>query len=151
MCNYLLLSVAGGLGHHVVTTVGAQYLHKHHHFFFDNFFNSVSLQKELLDAQTYACGTIRVNRKDWPKDLVFNQKTKKDKKMKKGETRMRQRGEMVATAWQDKRTVTVLSTGVQPTMGTAMRQAGRGEFVSATNKMSLCYHFLFQEAECYSS
>ena len=40
---------------------------------------------------------------------------------------MMQQGDLVATVWQDKRTIAVLSTNIQPVMGSALRQTGRGE------------------------
>ena len=125
----------------MVTTVGAKYLDKNHQFFFDNFFTSPALVKELLERKTYACGTCRVRRRGWPKDLVFGQKTKKADRMQPGETKMRQDGVMVATVWQDKRTVTVLSSGVQPEMGTAKRRCGAGKqcnFLFVKGRNSCC-------------
>lgn len=117
----------GGLGHHVVKKLGEKYLEKNHHFFYDSFFCSVPLARELLDHKTYSCGTFRTNRKDWPKDLVFSKKTRRADRLKAGELRMRQRGPMVATAWQDKRLITILSTNVQPEMASALRQTNRGK------------------------
>ena len=106
--------------------VGEDYLNKNHHFFFDSFFTSVPLANELLEKKTYSCGTFRTYRKGWPKDLLFSKKMKADK-TKTGEVRRRQRGSMMATAWQDKRLVNILSTNVQPEMGSALRQRGRGK------------------------
>ena len=133
-------SSTGGLGH-IVTTVGRRYLGKNHQLFFDNFFTSPVLVKELLQRKTYACGTCRVNRKGWPKDLVFSQKTKKSQRMKPGDVQIRQDGPVVETAWQDKHTITVLSSRVQPTMGIAMRQSGRGRLLSTFS--FAVYHFYF--------
>ena len=38
----------------------------HHHLYFDNYFSSISL---LLKDGTYACGTIRTNRKLYPTEI----------------------------------------------------------------------------------
>lgn len=133
-----MFCVSGGLGHHVVFKVAEDYLDKNHHLFFDNYFNSVVLQEELLKRSTYSCGTIRVNRKDWPKDLVFNQRTPKAKRLKAGETRVKQKGDMVATVWQDKRTVAVLSTGIESTMGSAVRARGNGKNSVFTRSINFC-------------
>lgn len=118
---------AGGLGHHVVTTVGQKYLGKGHHFYYDNFFTSVDLADDLLAVKTRSCGTIRMNRKGWPAELKISKKTKKADRLKPGEVKMMQMGDKVATVWQDKRTIAVLSTNVQPVMGAALRQNGRGK------------------------
>ena len=58
-----------GLGHYVVMTVGSRFLDKNHHFYFDNYFSSARLAKDLLTRSTYSCATTRQNRKDWPRDL----------------------------------------------------------------------------------
>lgn len=49
-----------------------------HALYMDNFYNSVSLAKELTLRSTYICGTLRSNRKGNPKELV-------KQKLKKGE------------------------------------------------------------------
>ncbi|GFO25812.1 PiggyBac transposable element-derived protein 4 [Plakobranchus ocellatus] len=77
------------LAHHVVMTVGSRFLDKHHHFYFDNYFSSVRLAKDLLNRTTYFCAKTRQNPKAWPQDL----KTK----VGKGECLMRQVGNIVAT------------------------------------------------------
>ena len=38
-----------------------------------------------------------------------------------------QQGDLVATVWQDKRSIAVLSNNIQPVMGSALRHTGRGE------------------------
>ena len=46
-----------------------------------------------------------------------------------GEVKMMQQGDMVAAVWhwQDKCTIAVLSTNIQPITGSALRQTGRGK------------------------
>lgn len=58
-----------GLGYYVVWTLGEPYLDNHRHFFFDNFFTSAELMRDLESRDTYACGTERTNRRDFPADL----------------------------------------------------------------------------------
>jgi hypothetical protein len=50
------------------------YLDKHHMVVMDNHFTSVPLMVDLLERSTYACGTVRLNRKYLPDEF----KIKKD-------------------------------------------------------------------------
>ena len=77
-----------GVGHHVINKMGAHFLDKGHHLYFDNFFNSVKLAADLLEKKMYSCSTIRVSREGWPADLCKAQL----KKMKKGEVHFRPDG-----------------------------------------------------------
>ena len=82
---------------------------KSHHAYFDNFFLSPELMEDLLfDKQTYACGTVRRNRKGLPK---FD-----GKKMGKGDIIVHQKGEsnLMLTTWENKREIYVLSTNSSP-------------------------------------
>ena len=92
-----------GLGYYVVWTPGESYLDNYRHFFCDNFFTSADLMTALESRNTYACGTVRTNRRDFPADL-------KRMKLVHGEVRTRQGGNLVATMWRDKRVVSLLST-----------------------------------------
>ena len=96
-----------GLGYYVVWTLGEPYLDTYRHFYFDNFFTIVDLMKALEERDTYACGTVRTNRKDFPADL-------KRIKLIRGEVRTRQSGNLVATMWRDKRVVSLLSSNTPP-------------------------------------
>ena len=61
-----------------------------------------------LEARnTYACGTMHTNRRDFPTNL-------KRMKLVQGEVRMWQSGKLVATMWKDKRVVSLLSTNAYP-------------------------------------
>ena len=98
---------ARGLGFEVVDYLGKPYYNTYRHFYFDNYFSSVSLLQHLLENKTYACSTLRHNRKLFPADL-------KNIKLKRGEIRTRQNENLVCLTWQDKRLVTILSTNVDP-------------------------------------
>ena len=63
--------------------------------------------RELESRDTYACGTVRINRRDFPADL-------KREKLVRGEIRTRQCGNLVATMWKDKRVESLLSTNTPP-------------------------------------
>ena len=55
-----------GLGHNFVMKLSAAYHGKGHHIFYDNFFSSVELLKDLLQKATHARGTMRCNRRGYP-------------------------------------------------------------------------------------
>ena len=98
-----------GLGHRVVTDLSSPYFDKNYHLYFDNFFTSLPLAEELLQHQTYSCGTLRLNRRGLPNSV------KNVKLRRQGDTKKRQKGNMLITIWKDKRQVAMLSTNQQPT------------------------------------
>jgi hypothetical protein len=114
--------VAHGLAYSVVMDMMAQYLDKNHVVVMDNYFTSVPLFLNLLDRSTYACGTVRANRKNLPEDYAIDEDTKR------GEHVFWQCGNLVATIWQDKRPVRLLSTCCNATGGDVVvrKQAGGG-------------------------
>ena len=93
-----------GLGHHVVIDLVRPYFGRGYHVYFDNFFTSVPLVRELAQHRTLACGTVRMNRKELPADV------KKTKLKVPGDLLTRQSGNLLLTMWHDKRQVAVLST-----------------------------------------
>lgn len=100
--------VEKGLGERVVRDLTRDIWGHFHHVYCDNYFTSVPLFRELLDNKTYACGTIRTNRRGLPQAVT------KAKLKKQGDVVQRQSESMVVTAWHDKRTVTLLSTNADP-------------------------------------
>ena len=80
-------------------------MNRNHHVFFENFFTSTKLLEHLEANDTYACGTVRCNRKDLP-PCAKN-------KLRVGEKLVRQKGH-VFTKWHDKRDVSVMATNVSP-------------------------------------
>lgn len=81
---------------------GGDFLNKGYSIYTDNYYSSPTLFDELYAEDTLAVGTVRVNRKEMP--TVFKLK------LKKGEARYRQRNNLMAVKWADKRDVTMLST-----------------------------------------
>lgn len=80
-----------------------------YHIYFDNFFNSVALQKSLREEMIYACGTVRKGRKDLPKDLVD------DKCLKRGDSDWRVSLDgLTFLKWMDNRPVYFLSNYLNP-------------------------------------
>ncbi|GFN84337.1 PiggyBac transposable element-derived protein 4-like [Plakobranchus ocellatus] len=79
-------------------------LHKGHHVYLDNYYNSPELFEELKLLGTGACGTIRTNRKNMPKANAAKIK------LDPGESVFRQKDDMLALKFHDKRDVNMLST-----------------------------------------
>ncbi|XP_033728229.1 piggyBac transposable element-derived protein 4-like [Pecten maximus] len=105
-----------GLGERVVKDLTRDIWGQNHHVYCDNYFTTVPLFEELLQNKTYACGTVRANRKGLPPAVV------KAKLRKQGDMIQRQKGNLVATAWHDKRTVLLLTTNVDPTERTTVQR-----------------------------
>jgi hypothetical protein len=90
-------------------------LNKYHKIFFDNAYTSVPLLIHLLQNNTYACGTVRVNRKFFPEAL------RNDNNMERGEFVVLQdatNNHLTATMWKDTKTVRFLSTCTDPRKST---------------------------------
>lgn len=78
--------------------------------FMDNYYTSPELFTELDLLETYACGTLRVNRKGVP-DAI-----KRKTKLVQNEVIYRRNGNLLAVKFHDKRDVHVLSTFHEATM-----------------------------------
>ena len=101
---------ANGLGYDIVMKLCQNITGHNHHIYFDNLFSSVPLVKDLLAQNTYACGTVHKTKRDVPLAI------KEPGKMARGVYKSMQFGRtnLVATAWKDNKTVTVLSTNCGP-------------------------------------
>lgn len=99
-----------GLGEKVVLQLAESIKRNHHHLYFDNYFSSISLLSKLFEDGTYACGTIRTNRKLYPTEI-----SEEAKRFDRGQSTFRQCGNIVATAWKDNKVVNVVSTLASPT------------------------------------
>ena len=77
-------------------------MHKGHNIYFDNFYTTLPLCKQLYHLGFSCCGTVRSNRKGIPQDF-------QQKKLKRGETCFND-GEVLGLKWMDKRPVAMLST-----------------------------------------
>ena len=100
-----------GLGGNVVRELVNDLLGQHRCVYMDNFFSSVPLYLELLSHDTYACGTIRANRKFFPDDLKPALKLGYSNR---GEFVFRQDGNLVTTVWENTKAVSMLSTNWDP-------------------------------------
>jgi len=72
--------------------------------YMDNFFSSPDLYVDLIQKKIYCCGTVRLNRWGMPKDLKH-----KTLRLKRGDIRVRTRGELTAVVWRDKRDIGTLT------------------------------------------
>ena len=98
------------LGEKVVLTLAESIKGRHHQLYYDNYFSSISLLDKLLKQGTYACGTIRTNRKNFPSQI-----SEDAKKLPRGDSVFRQCGNFVATAWKDSKVVNIASSLADPT------------------------------------
>ena len=100
-------TVERDLASRVVLKLTESYRNKHHQLFCDNFFTSPALFYELHRHGVYVCGTVRSDRRGFPADLKWL-------RLERGSHEFRQRGNLGAVVWQDKRQVCVLSTMHNP-------------------------------------
>ena len=110
-----------GLATNVVLDMTEPFQHCNRHVFFDNFFTSVQLVEELLRRGTYACGTLRANRYPDPYKAKRGGR-KQGVKIKAGEKRQLQKGNLLVTLWYDKRQVAVLSSNCNPDEHTTVQR-----------------------------
>ncbi|XP_053545623.1 piggyBac transposable element-derived protein 4-like [Bombina bombina] len=78
-------------------------LGKGYHLYLDNFYTSVPLFRILYCLDTVACGTIRKNRKGFPKELS-------DKRLTRGATSALRQEELLAVKFRDKKDVLMITT-----------------------------------------
>ena len=114
--------VEHGLGYRVVMDMVVMLHRTQAQVFFDNYFTSVPLMKNLKLLGIQACGTIRANRKDLPAAVVPG---KNRRPLPRHEFIVAQRDELVFVNWQDTKPVCVLSNFHDPTdRGTVSRRHG---------------------------
>ena len=80
---------------------------KYHHLYMDNFYCDPYLFMEV-EEKILACGTIRANRKGFPKDIILT--SAMEKRMNRGDYVWRSHGSLIAMAWYDQHTVYMIST-----------------------------------------
>ena len=81
------------------------------HLFTDNYYTSPQLAQALYKKGINTCGTVRTNRKGFPKDLV---KSKREKQ--RGYHDYRSNGPLLAVVWFDRKFVHFISTMHNATM-----------------------------------
>ena len=107
-------AVERGLGYKVVTNLCQEIYGKWHKVIFDNFFASLDLLGELFRNKILLSSTIRVGRRDLPKQLSDK---KELKRLKRGDIISMRKGPMVAVTWIDSKPVHMVSTTPQPPDG----------------------------------
>ena len=75
-----------------------------HKLYMNNFFSSPDLYDDLAQKKIFCCGTVRLHRKGMPKDLK-----PKTLRLKRGDIRVRTRGDLTALVWKDKRDMCLLT------------------------------------------
>lgn len=101
-----------GLGESVVLDMADTVDTEHHHFVFDNYFTSPALLRKLLEMGHYGTGTLRKNRKDFPKQLVGEKRMPivVSKKSERGTCKIRVKRKVVFTSLMDTKPVNFAST-----------------------------------------
>ena len=92
-----------GLGLRVVCELMEEYLNKNHHVYFDNFYISPKLIRDLEKAKILSCVSVRVVRGEFPPDL-------KTTKVARVESKHLVQGNFLALKWMDKKEVHVISS-----------------------------------------
>ncbi|GBM93636.1 hypothetical protein AVEN_197488-1 [Araneus ventricosus] len=110
-------SIEKGLGERVVSSLYRTLFEKNHRVYFDNFFTSYGLLSFLKAQNVFACGTVMMNRRNLPKNLL------EDKILKQGEFHWAVSEEnVVCMKWKEKRTVSVLSCQENPTSAASVNR-----------------------------
>ena len=110
-------SESKGLAERVVLDLMEPYHGKQHNLYIDNYFyTSPSLLLKLLQKGTYATGTVRSNRKNFPEELKVNTK------LEVGQYQFAVHDELVAVLWHDRRDVYVMSTAHNTSVTRVMKR-----------------------------
>ena len=113
-----------GLSHRVVMDMCQMLQGTQAEVYFDNFFTSVRLMKDLKLLNIQACGSVRANRRDLPAEAV----PKKGRPaLRRHETKVAQRDELVFAHWQDTKPVCILSKFHDPVATGTVRRRKDGE------------------------
>ena len=98
--------MAGGLGltYNVARKLTSNYILRNHHLYTDNFFSSVTLIRDLHEADTYYCGVIRKNSRGLPEYISQIRLQRGDSEI------LSTYGDIMFCRWFDKRDVFVMAT-----------------------------------------
>ena len=90
----------------VVLRLARPIFNKGFYLFYDNYFSSVALSRELLRHNTYSCGTARCNRREYPPEL-------KNVHLQRGEFKSKVVDGIECLVWQDKKMCTLSRLSAQ--------------------------------------
>ena len=90
-----------GFSGSVVKKLMEKYFGGNHMLYTDNYYTSPALSQYLLEHETGSCGTVRINRKNYPKFHGAQSK---------GTVRLQSHEKMLAIRWMDNKPVHMLST-----------------------------------------
>lgn len=105
---------------HLVMSLMNPYLDKGHNLYMDNYYNSLSLSKKLLQRKTHTTGTLRKDRKENPKRLFA-------KNVLKGQHFWQRKGRVYASIWKDKRAVHMITTKHHPRLVVSRNRYGQAK------------------------
>ena len=91
------------LAYKVVMKLMTKYMLRHHHVYADNYFTSVHLAEDLLQADTHMSGTTRSTRKEFPKTLAYVPQGQSIKWT-------REDSSVMVCKWHDKRDICMIAT-----------------------------------------
>jgi hypothetical protein len=117
-------TLVGGVNHceKVVLNLLSNYINKGYSIYMDNFYNSIILAQKLLTLKTYCTGTLRVNRKNNPKEIL-------QRKLKRGESIAKFNSSGICVLkWKDRRDVLMISSKYGSDMTSITNR--RGETIS---------------------
>ncbi|XP_050551667.1 piggyBac transposable element-derived protein 4-like [Spodoptera frugiperda] len=117
-----------GLGESVVLDLTQALVGLGCEIYFDNFFNSPMLQYKLAKQNLKACGTVRTQRKNNPKNLPL------DKEMKRGDIYATSFEGISFIKWMDNKAVHLLTNFLSPvpTLKVKRKQAGSAQCLEIT-------------------
>lgn len=119
-----------GLGHRVVMDLMEGYRMRGHCLFVDNFYTSPQLLLDLLSMGIYCTGTVRVNRRNFPQELIPNRSNVAPGSFRFATTKLPTEDgtteEMVAVWWRDRRDVLAISTMHNTSVTTVMKRPKGG-------------------------
>ena len=122
--------LAAGLGltyNVVMKLMSPRYLMCYHHLYADNFYTSLPLVRDLRDADTYYCGTIRKNSRGVPAQMATVPLQRGESEKLGGDH------DIVLTRWRDKRDVYIVATNTDGSDGVKPRSRFCAELMSVPN------------------
>lgn len=99
---------ANGLGYDVVMRLVQPLVNQGYHLYFDNFYTSVKLVKDLFQLKIPSTGTAAENRREFPESMKRGKEWAK--RQERGNMRWDRDGVALAMQWKDNRPVTIVTS-----------------------------------------